>query len=187
MDETATLVLGATGTGKERVARAIGLSRYVPFDPDKARFTEGHAASFHGVNLSAFAPAVIESELFGHGRGAFTGAVADRRGWLELGGTLFLDEIGEIGEDLQVKLLRVLQERCYQRVGETEDQRFTGKIIAATHQDLAGRIHEGTFRLDLYMRICAEGLGNAKAVGVVNLLVGGHGAGGRLSCPGLTP
>jgi DNA-binding NtrC family response regulator len=146
----------ATGLGKEVVARTIGLSGYVPFDAGRMRFASDHRKSVHALNLAALAPAVLESELFGHRRGSFTGAVADKAGWLKLGGTLFLDEIAEISEDIQVKLLRVIQERCFQVVGDSEDQPFTGKLIAATHRNLADLMQGGTFRLDLYMRICAD-------------------------------
>ena len=108
---------------------------------------------------AAWASTLIESELFGHCRGAFTGAVADRQGWLEQCHRLdcvFLDEIGELDVALQVKLLRVLQNRCFQRVGETQDREFVGRIIAATNRDLAMEIETGRFREDLYYRLCAD-------------------------------
>jgi DNA-binding NtrC family response regulator len=111
------------------------------------------------VNLSALAPTLIESELFGHRRGAFTGALGDREGWLESCdalGTVFLDEIGELEAGVQVKLLRVLQSRQFQRVGETEPRRFEGKLVAATHRDLPAEIAAGRFREDLYYRLCAD-------------------------------
>ncbi len=151
-----TLITGPTGTGKEVAARVIGLSRYVAFDPARQCLVESPDAGFHAVNLSALSPTLVESELFGHQRGAFTGALAVKRGWLELGGSLFLDEIGELALAIQVKLLRVIQERKFQRVGDTEDQPLTGKIIAATNRELGAMIRDETFRLDLYFRICAD-------------------------------
>ncbi|MGH7804091.1 MAG: sigma 54-interacting transcriptional regulator [Candidatus Binatia bacterium] len=159
MGEVATLVTGPTGTGKELVARAIALSRYVPFDARGERFTEDFATAFFPLNLSALSPSLIESELFGYRRGAFTGALADRSGWLEVcppHGAVFLDEIGEIDAALQVKLLRVLQMRTFQRLGETTDREFRGKVIAATNRDLADEIRAGRFREDFYYRLCSD-------------------------------
>ncbi len=158
MVDFTALVTGPSGTGKELVARAIGLSRFVPFDPVKQQFTDTGNA-FHPLNLSALSATLIESELFGHCRGAFTGAVDDRTGWLEIcqpHGTVFLDEIGDLDTAIQVKLLRVLQVRKFQRLGETTDRYFPGKIIAATNRDLAARIAEGAFREDLYYRLCSD-------------------------------
>jgi hypothetical protein len=157
-----TLVTGPSGTGKELVARALGLSRYVPFDPKRKRFTAEVAGSFYPLNLSALAPTLIESELFGHIAGAFTGAVKDRMGRLEECdkhkgyGTVFLDEVGELDAGLQVKLLRVLQARRFQRLGENADKPFRGKIIAATNRDLAAEMQAGRFRADFYYRLCAD-------------------------------
>ncbi|MCH8209835.1 MAG: sigma 54-interacting transcriptional regulator [Planctomycetes bacterium] len=159
MADYTTLVTGPSGTGKELVARAIGQARYIPFDAEAQKFTEDFASSFHAVNLSALSPTLIESELFGHKRGAFTGAVADRAGWLELCGpmdTVFLDEIGEVDPAIQVKLLRVLQTRVFQRIGETKDRQFRGKIIAATNRDLARDLAQGGFRTDFYYRLCSD-------------------------------
>ena len=159
MGDVATLISGPSGTGKELVAQAIGLARYIPFDPDKQAFVENFAGSFYVLNPSALSPTLIESELFGHRRGAFTGAVQDRAGWLEVCrplGTVFLDEIGELESALQVKLLRVLQTRTFQRIGDTRDRRFHGKIIAATNRDLAGEMAAGRFRKDLYYRLCSD-------------------------------
>ena len=159
MGDMATLILGPTGTGKELVAQAIGRSRYIPFDPKSKRFVEDFAGSFLPVNLSALSPTLIESELFGHKRGAFTGATDDRAGWLETCpdlGTVFLDEVGELDPTIQVKLLRVLQARTFQRLGDSRDRRFAGKIIAATHRDLPRCITEGSFREDFYFRLCSD-------------------------------
>ncbi len=159
MGEVTTLILGESGTGKELVARAVGMARYIPFDPESRCFAEDFASSFHAVNLSALSPTLIESELFGHRKGAFTGALQDRVGWLEscpAHGTVFLDEIGELDATIQVKLLRVLQSGVFQRVGETVERRFEGKLIAATNRDLPREIEQGRFRRDLYYRLCAD-------------------------------
>jgi hypothetical protein len=127
MGDFSTLITGPSGTGKELVARAIGLSRYVPYDAKRAAFAQDFAAGFFPLNLAALSPTLIESELFGHRRGAFTGALADRAGWMEVcppTGAVFLDEIGEVGTDIQVKLLRVLQARAFQPLGGTDSRRF---------------------------------------------------------------
>ncbi|HEY7496409.1 MAG TPA: sigma 54-interacting transcriptional regulator [Candidatus Tectomicrobia bacterium] len=159
MGDFTTLIMGPSGTGKELVARAIGLSRYMPFDPKTCTFAEDFAASFHALNLSALPSTLIESELFGHRRGAFTGATHDRRGWLELCrplGTIFLDEIGDLDAAIQVKLLRVLQTRTFQVLGATTERHFSGKLIAATNRNLAAAIQQGQFREDLYYRLCSD-------------------------------
>ena len=159
LSDVPTLILGASGSGKELVARAIGHSRYLHFDVATESFAEGEFDDFHPLNLSALAPTLIESELFGHRRGTFSGATSDRTGWLETcgpSGTVFLDEIGDLEGGIQVKLLRVLQSRVFQRVGETTDRSFRGKIVAATNRDLAGDIVQGRFREDLYFRLCAD-------------------------------
>ncbi|MBW2396670.1 MAG: sigma-54-dependent Fis family transcriptional regulator [Deltaproteobacteria bacterium] len=159
MHDFTTLITGESGTGKELVARAIGFSRFIPFDPDTRTFAEGFTRGFHPLNLSALSPTLIESELFGHKKGAFTGAVDDREGWLEVcgvGGTVFLDEVGELDPEIQVKLLRVLQSRTFQRLGETRERRFEGKIIAATNRDLGEEMQGGAFRQDFYYRLCSD-------------------------------
>jgi hypothetical protein len=159
MSDIPTLITGPSGTGKELVAQAIGFSRYIAFDAEKCCFAESFRSGFHAVNLSALSPTLIESELFGHARGSFTGAVQDRAGWLEIfgpGGTVFLDEIGELDESIQVKLLRVLQTRTFARIGETDERVFQGKIIAATNRDLAAEMRTGGFRQDFYYRLCAD-------------------------------
>jgi transcriptional regulator with AAA-type ATPase domain len=159
MGDVATLIAGPSGTGKELVARAIGLARYIPFDAERQAFAEDFAGSFWALNPSALSPTLIESELFGHRRGAFTGAVTDRAGWLEVCpplGTIFLDEIGELDAAIQVKMLRVLQSRTFQRLGETRDRRFSGKLIAATNRDLAHEMQAGRFRTDFYYRLCSD-------------------------------
>jgi transcriptional regulator with GAF, ATPase, and Fis domain len=159
MHEFSTLITGPSGTGKELVAQAIGFSRYIPFDKTKNNFTDDFDKSMQALNLAAMAESLVESELFGHKKGAYTGAMADRIGYLEcrhIWNTLFLDEIGDLSPALQVKLLRVLQTRSFQRLGENKDRRFEGKIIAATNLELATAIQEGRFREDLYYRLCAD-------------------------------
>ena len=141
--ESSVLVLGESGTGKEVVARAIHES-----SPRRSR-------PFIAVNCGAIPADLLESELFGHERGAFTGAVATRKGRFELaeGGTLFLDEIGDMSLPMQVKLLRVLQERVFERVGSALQYRCTVRIIAATHRNLEEAITRGAFREDLFYRL----------------------------------
>ena len=159
MHDVTTLITGPSGTGKELVARAIGLSRYVPFDAERETFGATLDGAFHALNVSALSPTLIESELFGHRKGAFTGAVQDRAGWLEACprfGAVLLDEVGEIDGAIQVKLLRVLQTRAFSRIGETAPRAFEGKLIAATNRDLAAEMRAGRFRADLYYRLCSD-------------------------------
>ncbi len=141
--KTSVLLNGESGTGKELVAKAI---HYASADAERP---------FVAVNCTAFASGLLESELFGHVRGAFTGAVADKAGRFELAGagTLFLDEIAEIPLELQAKLLRVLQERTFERVGDARPLALKARIIAATHRDLDAMVAEGTFREDLLYRL----------------------------------
>ncbi len=141
-DATA-LLLGETGTGKELIARAIhNCSRR----KDRA---------FVKLNCAAIPSGLLESELFGHERGAFTGAISQRIGRVEVAdqGSLFLDEIGDIPLELQPKLLRVLQEREFERLGSTRTKKVDVRIVAATHRDLEGMIRDGQFRSDLYYRL----------------------------------
>ena len=141
--ETTVLIQGESGTGKELVAGAIHYN------------SERRNNPFVGVNCSALTESLLESELFGHAKGAFTGAVRDRAGRFEdaHGGTLFLDEIGEISPFIQVKLLRVLQEREIERVGESRKRKIDIRIIAATNTDLYSLVKNGSFREDLYYRL----------------------------------
>ena len=159
MTDVPTLITGPTGTGKELVARAIGLSRYIPFDEKKERFAGEPSATFVSLNLAALSPTLLESELFGHRKGAFTGATEDREGFLESCGalgTVFLDEIGEVDPAVQVKLLRVMQSRTFTRLGDPTPRQFRGKLIAATNRDLAEEIRRGRFRADFFYRLCAD-------------------------------
>ena len=157
MGEFATLITGPSGTGKELVARAIAQSRYVPFDDQRLTFAGD--GGFFPINISALSPTLVESELFGHRRGAFTGAVADRKGWLETCtglGSVFLDELGDLDPAIQVKLLRVIETRTFHAVGDTAVRQFQGKLITATNRDLAALIARGRFREDLYYRLCSD-------------------------------
>lgn len=154
-----TLVLGPSGSGKELVARALGLARFIPFNPRSGEFVEGPNKSFHPINLSALSETLIESELFGHRKGAFTGAFNERKGLFSIAGdygTVFLDEIGEVRESTQVKLLRLLQSGEFQAIGDNRQAYFTGKIVAATHKDLAAEMEAGRFREDFYYRLCGD-------------------------------
>ncbi len=141
--DVSVLITGESGTGKEVVARNLHYNsprRDKPFVP---------------VNCGAIPAELLESELFGHEKGAFTGAINSRAGRFELaeGGTLFLDEIGDMPLNMQVKILRVLQERCYERVGSNKTQSVDVRIIAATHRNLETMIADNTFREDLYYRL----------------------------------
>jgi len=159
MGDFATLITGPSGTGKELAARAIAQSRYVPFDDRRLVFAHDGASSFFPINISALSPTLVESELFGHRRGSFTGAIADRKGWLETCpalGSVFLDELGDLDPTIQVKLLRVIETRTFHPVGDTASRQFQGKLIAATNRDLAADIQKGRFREDLYYRLCSD-------------------------------
>jgi transcriptional regulator with AAA-type ATPase domain len=159
MGEFATLITGPSGTGKELVARAIAESRYVPFDDRRMAFADDGETLFLPINISALSPTLVESELFGHKRGSFTGAVADRRGFLETCpelGSVFLDELGDMDPGIQVKLLRVIETRTFHPVGDSTGRQFRGKLIAATNRDLGQAMRKGQFREDLYYRLCSD-------------------------------
>jgi two-component system response regulator HydG len=146
--DTTVLITGESGSGKERIAKLVH---------DESTRASG---PFIGVNCGAITETLLESELFGHARGAFTGAMQDRAGLFEAanGGTLFLDEIGEVSLGMQVKLLRVLQEREIRRVGENKTRKVDVRVIAATNRDLPQAIQSGIFRQDLYYRLKVVGL-----------------------------
>ena len=141
--DSTVLLLGESGTGKEVIARGVH---------DCSARSSG---PFIPVNCGAIPGELLESELFGHEKGAFTGAITSRKGRFELaeGGTLFLDEIGDMPLEMQVKLLRVLQERTFERVGATKAQQCDVRIVAATHQHLEQKVEDGSFRMDLFYRL----------------------------------
>ena len=141
--DSTVLLLGETGTGKELFARAVHAH------------SRRHRHNLVSVNCAALPPTLIESELFGHERGAFTGALTERQGRFELahGGTIFLDEIGDLPLDIQVKLLRVLQNREFERLGSSRTRKVDVRIIAATHRHLDEELARGEFRADLYYRL----------------------------------
>jgi sigma-54 specific flagellar transcriptional regulator A len=141
--DVTVLITGESGTGKEVVARNLHYH------------SERRDKPFVPVNCGAIPAELLESELFGHEKGAFTGAISSRAGRFEMaeGGTLFLDEIGDMPLNMQVKILRVLQERCFERVGSNKSQPVDVRIIAATHRNLEQMIEEGSFREDLYYRL----------------------------------
>lgn len=159
MEDFSTLILGHTGTGKGSVAAAIGRSGYIPFDMRRQRFTNSFTTTFIAINLSQFPESLIESELFGHKKGAFTGAMENYDGVFKqctTHGSIFLDEIGEISTSVQVKLLQVLQERIFYPVGSTLTERFSGRVIAATNMPIDKLRSEGFFREDFYYRLCSD-------------------------------
>lgn len=159
MEDFSTLLLGETGTGKGAAATAIGRSGFIPFDEKKGCFAESFMRSFIALNLSQFPETLIESELFGHRKGAFTGAVETHEGAFARcspHGAIFLDEIGDVTVPVQIKLLQVLQERTFSPVGSHEKQRFRGRVIAATNKSLDGLRSRGQFRDDFFFRLCSD-------------------------------
>jgi DNA-binding NtrC family response regulator len=159
MEDFSTLLLGETGAGKGAAAAAIGRSGWIPVDSQKQRFVESFTKAFVAINLSQYAEALIESELFGHRKGAFTGAVEGHEGVFARcspHGAIFLDEIGEVSVPVQIKLLQVLQDRVFHPVGSHERRRFHGRVVAATNRPLDDLRQEGGFRRDFYYRLCSD-------------------------------
>jgi DNA-binding NtrC family response regulator len=159
MEDFSTLILGETGTGKGVSAAAIGRSGFIPFDTVKGTFVESFTKNFIGINLSQYPETLIESELFGHKKGAFTGAIDDQKGVLALctpHGAIFIDEIGDASIPVQIKLLQVLQERTFSPLGQRTKLRFNGRVIAATNKPLDALLERGVFREDFYYRLCSD-------------------------------
>jgi len=159
MEDFSTLLLGATGSGKGSAAAAIGRSGLIPFDRQSRRFRYSFMAGFIAINLSEFPETLIESELFGHRKGAFTGAIDNFKGLFERcreNGSLFLDEIGDVSVPTQIKLLNVLQNRTFTPVGSHENKRFAGRVIAATNRPLDKLMLQGLFREDFYYRLSSD-------------------------------
>ncbi len=159
MEDFSTLILGDTGTGKGTAAAAIGRSGFIPFDEKQESFAESFTESFIFLNLSQFPENLIESELFGHRKGAFTGAVDDYEGVFDRcsrHGAILLDEIGEVSIPVQIKLLQVLQERLFSPVGSHDEHRFQGRVIAATNRSLDELRGHGRMRDDFFYRLCSD-------------------------------
>jgi DNA-binding NtrC family response regulator len=159
MEDFSSLILGETGTGKGAAASAIGRSGFIPFNATQNNFSESFMASFVEINLSQFPESLIESELFGHRKGAFTGAVEAHKGTFSLcspHGAVFLDEIGDVSIPVQIKLLKVLQDRTFSAVGSHEKLRFRGRVIAATNKPIDELRRSGHFRDDFYYRLCSD-------------------------------
>jgi MoxR-like ATPase len=159
MEDFSTLLLGETGTGKGQAAAAIGRSAFIPYFPEQRRFAANFRETFIDINLSQFPETLIESELFGHRKGAFTGAIDAHEGVFERcdpHGALFLDEIGEVSIPVQIKLLQVLQDRTFTPVGGREKKRFSGRVIAATNRPLGTLRRQGRFRDDFFYRLCSD-------------------------------
>ncbi|SHO49865.1 sigma 54-interacting transcriptional regulator [Desulfopila aestuarii] len=159
MEDFSTMILGETGTGKGMAAAAIGRSGFIPFNPKTSTFSESFAKAFIAINLSQYPEQLIESELFGHKKGAFTGAVDNHQGIFARCspcGAIFLDEIGDVSVPVQIKLLQVLQSRTFAPVGSHKVERFQGRVIAATNRDLTALRKLGAFRDDFYYRLCSD-------------------------------
>ena len=159
LEDFSTLLFGETGTGKGSAAAAIGRSGFIPFDVRKRQFTHNFKEIFITINLSQYPETLIESELFGYRKGAFTGAVENHEGVFDrcsIHGALFLDEIGDITIPVQIKLLQVLQERTFTPVGSHKLKRFEGRVIAATNRSIEELRRQGNFRDDFFYRLCSD-------------------------------
>lgn len=159
MEDFSTLLLGETGTGKGTAAKAIGQSGFIPFDDRKQCFVQSFTQAFSSLNLSQYPETLLESELFGHTQGAFTGAIEDHQGVFDRCssyGAILLDEIGEIPNHVQIKLLEVLQERKFSPVGTHKISRFSGRVIGATNQSKEHILDGKVFRDDFYYRLCSD-------------------------------
>lgn len=159
MEDFSSFLVGETGTGKGTAAKAIGRSGFIPFDEKKLTFNEDFKHNLIEINLSQFSESLIESELFGHRKGAFTGAVDNHDGIFALcspHGSIFLDEIGDVSVPIQIKLLKVLEERSFSPVGGHNKLHFYGRIMTATNKSLAELEQKKTFREDFYYRLCSN-------------------------------
>jgi len=159
MEDFSTLLLGETGAGKGAAAAAVGRSGFIPFDRGKACFAGSFTRNFISINLSQYSESLIESELFGHRKGAFTGAVENHDGIFSRcspNGSILLDEIGDVSIPVQIKLLQVLQERTFSPVGSHDKLRFYGRVIAATNKSMDELRSEKKFRDDFYYRLCSD-------------------------------
>ncbi len=159
MEDFSTLLLGETGTGKGTAAMAIGKSGFIPYNNKTKCFNESFMHAFNSLNISQFPETLLESELFGHKKGSFTGAVDNYQGVFDRcspHGSIFLDEIGEIPNHVQIKLLQILQERVFTPVGSHTQCRFQGRVIAATNRSVKDILEGKVFRDDLYYRLCSD-------------------------------
>ena len=159
MEDFSTLLLGPTGAGKGTAAAAIGRSGYIPYDQSKNAFSENFIDVFISINFSQYSKTLIESELFGHKKGAFTGAIENYKGVFARCspyGAILLDEIGEVSQPIQIKLLQVLQERQFMPVGDHATQRFSGRVIAATNRPMEQLCEHRILRPDFFYRLCSD-------------------------------
>ncbi len=159
MEDFSTMILGETGTGKGMAAAAIGRSGFIPYNKKTGTFSESFARAFISINLSQFPEQLIESELFGHKKGSFTGAIEAYLGVFSRCspcGAIFLDEIGDVDVPVQIKLLQVLQSRTFTPVGSHASEKFAGRVIAATNKPLDKLRQQGEFRDDFYYRLCSD-------------------------------
>lgn len=159
MESFSVLLLGETGVGKGQAAAALGRSAYIPYDRKSQKFSASFLDIFVSANICEYPETLVESELFGHKKGSFTGALEHHAGLFaqtHRHGVLFLDEIGELEIPVQVKILRVLQERFFSPVGSHEKKRFSGRLIAATNANINQKVAAGKFRSDLYHRLASD-------------------------------